>query len=450
MRNQILLIDALKKVLKNGVRELAIYITNSKYRLPNILLSVSVLKTLVICGCKLPSSLMFDAVKFKALIKLSLVSVPIDDEVIKHLTTSCPLLQEFEIDSCGLQRVCVYGHQNLQSVYIQCNAAVERIDIEAPNLYSLRIINEDGTGAPQMNLASCKKPTTVSYFGYLLPNSNGFTNFVSNFPFVENLYLAISYKCKNLKLSSHSLRTLMLPSKCDFEEIEFNTPNLALLGYPCNYASFWPMVRRSTHLKACMQCYPDDGIDALWFQKLRLFLDKKNGFKVLNLYIEVSIFDQSSMKNFIELEKLKVIELPPYELDHVELKLDAREESSAHVAFVEAVLWCCRPQSLTLRSSVPFEEQSDVVKFTYKKLLEQDDQGHTKIQIVSPSSAEAQKHLMDLKSLSMASPREGKAISFIKEEEVKRLQSVDHICRHLQLKRWIKSLQSARRRLFVF
>ncbi|MFS7894804.1 hypothetical protein Hanom_Chr00s002103g01691701 [Helianthus anomalus] len=77
------------------------------------------------------------------------------------------------------------------------------------------------------------------------------------------------------------------------------------------------------------------------------------------------------MHNFKELEKLKAIELPPYELDHVELKLDAREESSAHVAFVEAVLWCCRPQSLTLRSSVPFEEQSDVVKFTYKKLLEQ-------------------------------------------------------------------------------
>ncbi|KAJ0770804.1 hypothetical protein HanPI659440_Chr07g0261841 [Helianthus annuus] len=144
---------------------------------------------------------------------------------------------------------------------------------------------------------------------------------------------------------------------CDFEEIEFNTPNLALFGYPCNYGSFWPMVRRSTHLKACMQCYPDDGTNALWFQKLRLFLDKKNGFKVLNLYIHAK-----HSQNFKELEKLKAIELPPYELDHVELKLDARGESSAHVAFVEAVLWCCRPQSLTLRSSVSFEEQSDVVK----------------------------------------------------------------------------------------
>ncbi|KAF5798479.1 putative leucine-rich repeat domain superfamily, F-box-like domain superfamily [Helianthus annuus] len=277
----------LEKVLKNGVRELAIYITNSKYRLPNILLSVSVLKTLVILGCELPSSLMLDAVRFKSLIKLSLVSVPIDDEVIKHLTTSCPLLQEFEIDSCsGLKRVCVYGHQNLQSVYIQCNTAVERIDIEAPNLSSLTIINWDGIGAPQMNLASCKKLTTVSYFGHLLPDSNGFTNFVSNFPFVENLYLAINYKCKNVKLSSHSLRTFMLHSVCDLEEIEFNTPNLALFGYPCNYGSLWPMVRRSTHLKACMQCYPDDGTDALWFLKLRLFLDKKNGFKVLNLYIQ--------------------------------------------------------------------------------------------------------------------------------------------------------------------
>ncbi|KAI7732744.1 hypothetical protein M8C21_027716 [Ambrosia artemisiifolia] len=108
--------------------------------------------------------------------------------------------------------------------------------------------------------------------------------------------------------------------------------------------------------------------------------------------------------------------MPPYELDHVELQLHTLEESSAHIAFVDAVLWCCRPRSLTLRSSVPFKEQSDVVKFACKKLLEQEDQGHTNIQIVSPSSPEAHKHLLDLNALSMASPRYGETVSFIKEE----------------------------------
>ncbi|KAI3704479.1 hypothetical protein L1987_74700 [Smallanthus sonchifolius] len=118
---------------------------------------------------------------------------------------------------------------------------------------------------------------------------------------------------------------------------------------------------------------------------------------------------------FTELEKLKAIELPPYELEHVELQLDTREES---LAFVDAVLWCCRPRSLTLRSSYSLTGFEDVVKFTYEKLLEQDDEGHTKIQIVWPFSSEAQKHLRDLKLPSMALPREEKTVSFIKEEVV--------------------------------
>ncbi|KAI7734285.1 hypothetical protein M8C21_012188, partial [Ambrosia artemisiifolia] len=145
--------------------------------------------------------------------------------------------------------------------------------------------------------------------------------------------------------------------------------------------------------------------------KLRLFLTKKNGFKVLNLYISAI-----RTQKFTDIEKVKAIELPPYELEHVELQLDTLEESSAHIAFVDAVLWCCHPLSLTLRSSVPFEEHGDLVKFTYKKLLEQED--HTSIQIVGPSSSEAQKQLRDLKSLSVGLSRDGNAISFIKEEVV--------------------------------
>ncbi|MFS8018680.1 hypothetical protein Hanom_Chr15g01394881 [Helianthus anomalus] len=112
---------------------------------------------------------------------------------------------------------------------------------------------------------------------------------------------------------------------------------------------------------------------------------------------------------FAEVEKLKEIKLPPYELDLVELQLETHEESQAHIAFVDVVLWCCRPRTLTLRSFSPLtalEEHSDVVKFTYKKLLAQEDRGPTNIQIVSPSFS----------SLLMVLPHVGKAISFIKEK----------------------------------
>ncbi|KAJ0770850.1 putative F-box-like domain superfamily protein [Helianthus annuus] len=216
----------------------------------------------------------------------------------------------------------------------------------------------------------------------------------------------------NLKLSSNSLRTLVLTSDFDLEEIELSTPALGLFIYSCNEHYSGLGISHLPHLELCMRCYLDDSIDTLWFQKLRLFLDKKNGFKALNLYI---CMDQK----LTVLEKLKAVELPPYELEHIELHFE-HEESSGHATFVDAVLCCFCPRSLTLRSSFPlttFEEQSPLVKFTYEKLLEQEFQGQTSIQIVSPYSTKAQKQFKGLMSLPRSLPRQEKAISFIKEEE---------------------------------
>ncbi|MFS7955100.1 putative F-box domain, leucine-rich repeat domain superfamily, F-box-like domain superfamily [Helianthus anomalus] len=408
----------LELLLKKGVTKLVIDITNSsesvipKYRLPNILLSVSVLKYLTIRGCDLPSSLLVDALKFKSLIYLELEHVYMDEEAIKYLTASCPLLQVLRVFYChGFKRFCVYGHQNLQSVTIYSDSLLEKIDIEAPKLCRLVVLDYHRRGPPQITLASCKKLRTVAYCGYPLANSNGFTDFLSNLQFIKKLVLVTKYKYNNLKLSSNSLRTLVLNLEFDLEEIEFSTPNLDLFIYSCDPWYIRHATSHLPHLKACMRCYPDGSIDTLWFQRLRIFLDKKNGFKALNLYI-------NTKQKFIVLENLKAIELPPYELEHIELHFE-HEESSDYAAFVDAVLWCCRPRSLSLRSSfslTDFEEQSDLVKYTYRKLLEQEDQSRTIVQIVSPSSSKARKQFWGLMPLLGGSLREEKAISFIKEE----------------------------------
>ncbi|XP_076950457.1 putative F-box/LRR-repeat protein At5g15620 [Bidens hawaiensis] len=395
--------SCLELVLKNGVKELEINITNitnlPNYRLPNTLLSVSVLKSLTICGCELPSSLMADGIKFNSLNFFKLFGVRIDNEGIKYLTNSCPILQTICIILCtGFNSFCVCGHQNLRHVQLQYKTRMERIDIEAPNLSKILLADWLGGGAPRVNLASCKKLTKVTYIeNHPLAKSNDFTDFLYNFPFVEEIGLLVLQPCNNLKLSSHSMRRLVLHSDCDLENIELNTPNLDLFVYRGTLSEQY-MAGHLTHLKASMGCYLNDYVDMLWFRSLRLFLGKKNGFKVSNLYIRTT-------QKFTELEKLKAVELPPYELEHVELQLDTREESSSRIAFVDAVLWCCRPRSITLISTSPlteFEEQSDLVMFTYEKLLQQEDQGHTNIKIVSPSS-----------SLFVALPSKGKFLKKI-------------------------------------
>ncbi|GJY32351.1 F-box domain containing protein, partial [Tanacetum coccineum] len=394
------------------------------FRLPNTLLSASSLTSLTLISCKLPSPLMVGVVQLKSLRLLSLSYLPIDEGVIEHLTKGCPLLEEMYITYCyGLRTFCVKSHHNLQKVeiYRHSDYILDRIDVDAPNLkYFLldhgiddfKKKDYDTDKATCMSLGSCKKLTTFYYRG--LP-SKKFSDLLSNFPFIENLLLHLSSPVDNLKLSHHFLKILELHWYCSLEEIDLYAPNLLLFEYDYNpnvFPGFLAMSRIDSSLaKGCMKCYTDKDFDILWFQRLRRFLDKNRIFKVLELDMYLRLID---------VEELKLIQLPPYEIAHVKLKHRySIKESLVFVALVDAVLWCLRPRSLTFQGD-HVSDIGDIIEYTYQKLLQQEDEGQTNIKFVLISSSKGEQHFSDLSSLLKALPLDESTskITFIKEEVV--------------------------------
>ncbi|PWA41227.1 F-box domain, Leucine-rich repeat domain, L domain-like protein [Artemisia annua] len=390
-----------------------------EYHLPNQLLSASSLTSLKIRACEFPLSLMVDQVRFNSLKLLRLEYLHLDDEAIKYLTCNCPLLEELVVKFCnGFKRFCVFGLQNLQKVEIDC--LVEIIDIQAPNLRDVCVTNRGSSEAPSINLASCKKLKNLSYYASSPLKSEVFSGFLSNIPFIENLTLSLPDNCKYLRLLSSSLRTLALLTESDMEEIDIATPNLLLFEYHMHSNLPALVVRDSLQPRARLECYPRDEVDSLWFQKLRQLLDTKTGFEVLKLQIRV---------DFSGVEELKMIQSPPNELEHIELKLMNIYKLSDYETVLDAVLWCCCPRSLSLKSLFHIiyysEEWNQVVKYTYEKLLQQEDDGQINIRMVLCSS-KAEKHFSDLNSLLTALPcvEQEHVITFIKEEEVECLTKV--------------------------
>lgn len=272
----------LESVLNRGVKvldiNLSLNISGPVCRLPNTPSSVSSLTSFTVSNCKLPSSLMVGVVKFKSLKLLALSSVTIDEGVIKCLTASCPLLKTLELSHClGLKRFCVSGLQNLKRVWFYYNNGVERIDIDVPNLCVCAIFVQ---GAPCINLGSCRQLRRLTYHGYPFPTSKSFADFLSSLPVLKILNLSIPNQYNTLKLSSLSLRYLMIHTECDLEMIDVNTPNLRLLLFIDTFAD---LESDSTESKASMECYPMN--NTLWFQKLKRFLDKTNRFKILKLHL---------------------------------------------------------------------------------------------------------------------------------------------------------------------
>ena len=62
-----------------------------------------------------------------------------------------------------------------------------------------------------------------------------------------------------------------------------------------------------------------------------------------------------------------MIQSPPYELEQIDLEWDSIKDLSVYVVVVDVMLWCCRPQSLTLGLNFPstdFEDWIHIVKVT--------------------------------------------------------------------------------------
>ncbi|GJV10698.1 F-box domain containing protein [Tanacetum coccineum] len=84
----------LELIIEKGVQVLVIDVAYwgknlPMLRLPNTLLSASLLTSLTLNTCELPSSLMVGVVKFKSLKLLSLANILIDEGVIEYLAKSC-------------------------------------------------------------------------------------------------------------------------------------------------------------------------------------------------------------------------------------------------------------------------------------------------------------------------------------------------------------------------
>nr|XP_043637619.1 putative F-box/LRR-repeat protein At5g02930 [Erigeron canadensis] len=335
-------------VLQKGVQVLVLSVSSCKgqqmYRLPTKPLSACSLLSLTLKSCELPSSLMFDTLTFTSLKFLSLREVPIhDDEVITYLTASCPVLEDLNIELCyGLKRICVNAHQTLQKVQIRCGSPIDRIDIEAPNLRYL-LVDGNIWKPTCMNLASCEKIKTFCYYGHL--SEPHFADILSSFGCIQNLLLCS--RSDKWSLSVPSLRSLALQCNGDLDEIDIYAPNLLLFEYSAYRMGLGQKLlsapfkkEDSVHPTAFMgdvkSCFH---VDTIWFKKLRCFLDKYQGIEVLKLHILVD-------EEGINANELMGIKSPTYELKHLQVELcDIQDFEDV----VDALLWCCRPLSLTLR-----------------------------------------------------------------------------------------------------
>nr|POE82334.1 f-box/lrr-repeat protein [Quercus suber] len=146
-------------VVESNVEELILFFGGSRirYPLPHSVLVAKSLTVLTLHSCKLDS--LRSDINLPSLKRLSLLSVYADDQIIQNLIFGCPMVEDMGISCCrGIKCLKIFGLAKVMKILVQ-NNHLDRLELEAPNLRDLCII--EGR-LSELNLLPLKKSKNVT------------------------------------------------------------------------------------------------------------------------------------------------------------------------------------------------------------------------------------------------------------------------------------------------
>ncbi|MCD7452646.1 hypothetical protein HAX54_017706 [Datura stramonium] len=301
--------------LQNGVKDLVFKVADVSLPIFTIL-AAKCLRELVLEGCTLMPT---GVVKCNSLRKLSLSYVGLDEDMLRTLLNSCPLIVSLVFEYCsGVGRIELLNLEKIKSVSISTQSNL-LVKIRAPTLEHL---SYSGYLSYGLDVDECQNLTSLD-LSYMWTSGG-----------------SLEYLISRLQ----SLKVLKIQY---FEGIaEINSPNLVSFEYIGDQIPGLKIARDSRKLKhseIVLHCYDYLNIDA-WFCKLRNFLSNSTSWSQVSLY-----FPKCNEINMKDLQLLHNRSIAAPQVDVLDVYIPCQNEEYCPT-FVQALLWSCHPTRLNLHS----------------------------------------------------------------------------------------------------
>ena len=378
------LIDSwIDAALERKVKELDLYLLPRSipepYGLPAKIFSTTTITVLSLEQCRLE---ICGDVDLPALRKLCLRKILCDEQAIRQLISSCPLIEDLDIVSCGkLKKLHVSGLANLHRLVVTCCYNLRRIEIDAPSLQYFMYDH-------QRSLLCDVVWTPGEFLRELILHDRHITNdllqnLVSGVPNLERLEID-STRLQRIEISHHQLKRLELRlSEWQREaKLKIDAPNLqsfTYLGYRMPLTSMISSMNTSSLREAEIHFRNCNDYSHFFILQLKEFFEKSKNCQVINLLIKSkevkfpfissfylfiysfilitkSFFSESLLtvllKELIIPRKLRPIPSPPvYDIKHLHLIV---YYCSRFQYIIDRMLWMCHPQTLSIETSAKF------------------------------------------------------------------------------------------------
>ncbi|XP_042520151.1 putative F-box/FBD/LRR-repeat protein At3g59240 isoform X2 [Macadamia integrifolia] len=177
------------------------------YNLPQAVFASESIHALRLGGCKLRPS---GEMGLSSLKRLCLHYVFVDDLVIQHLLSSCPIIEFMSLKLCqGLVNLEVSGHRALKTLIVESRAQLSKIAIDAPNLETLTLQRKGELSIEIVTTGIIN----LSIIGVSI-SEDRLHGIISNQPLLETLNLVSCNGIQRLKVYNRQLKTITLYS-CD-------------------------------------------------------------------------------------------------------------------------------------------------------------------------------------------------------------------------------------------
>lgn len=259
------------------------------------------------------------------------------------------LFQLYLKSCCGLGKVQVNGLHKLKRIEVIENYGYkfELINIEeAPSLESFTLRGEgEYFSACRINIDTCLSLRFLLFQGAKIIDS-WLNNLLPRLPFLERLELEGCHNLQRIKISSGTLKRLILHCCKELVEVEIDAPSLLWFSYR-GEPIFSSWINVSSECRANLRFtnyYP--GSDTLWFVRLRKSISLAND-QLRHFQLTVIL----EWRTAFVVEELQKTGLPKAcEVEHLELRIPSADVCKR--AVLSVLLWSCHPTTISCNHTI--------------------------------------------------------------------------------------------------
>ncbi|XP_074284613.1 F-box/LRR-repeat protein At4g14103-like [Silene latifolia] len=355
--------------LQNQVEELSLSVIPDiwkDYTLPVILFYAKSLMSMKLFGVRLPY---IEDAKLVSLQSLNLSRVDVDQQMLSYIIMSCPL-KILKLDRCsGLPNISIPCCSRLESLHVAETVPIGgTISVDTSSLQRCTYIGCYFPWPVILTPSSKKNLRELRIYKTFIENDI-FDKLVSELPSIVNIAFFSCSMQKCIRIASQTLKHLSIHD-CDYLfRVTMEAPKLDTFCY--NGGWRLSSVINSHNSYNAYFYLTVNNLDTRAFYSIKQLLGKSKCCKVLS----ITVTDKIGMPE-IELDKDQLRYFsgrPPSDaIDVQELKLcvscdnSIPSESSCR-ALIDGLLWCCRPDILSVSVTLPFE--NSVIK-TFLEVLQ--------------------------------------------------------------------------------